>query len=91
VFVVDVEDGRSALAITDELRRAGIGAASSFGGRSMKAQMKVADRSGALLAVLVGSDEIAAGEVTIRDLRGDRGQARVSRSALVHEIRKRLQ
>lgn len=90
VFIVDVDDGSHGLVLGDELRRAGIGATSSFGGRSMKAQMKVADRSGARLACLVGSDEVAAGEVTIRDLRGDTGQARVPRRSLVEEIRKRL-
>ena len=41
-----------------------------FGGGSMKAQMKAADRSGARVAVLVGSDELDAGEVTLRPLRG---------------------
>ena len=37
----------------------------------MKAQMKVADKSGARYALLVGPAELAAGEVTIRDLRSD--------------------
>ena len=40
----------------------------------MKSQMKAADRSGAALAVIVGEDEVAAGTVTVRDLRGDAGQ-----------------
>ncbi|MFN0092928.1 MAG: histidine--tRNA ligase [Acidimicrobiales bacterium] len=69
VFVVDVTDGSAARDLTVELRRAGIGADRAFDGRSMKAQMKAADRSGARLAVIVGGDELAAGTVTLRTLR----------------------
>ena len=39
----------------------------------MKSQMKAADRSGAHVAVIVGSDELAAGTAVVRPLRaGDR-------------------
>ena len=57
---------------------------------AMKAQMKVADRSGAPLAVIVGEDEIATGEVTLRDLRGDVGQRRVPLDGLVASVRQLL-
>ena len=86
VFVVDVTGGGEALEVCDSLRRAGIGADRSYGGRSMKAQMKVADRSGAPYAVIIGEDELAAREVTLRDLRGDTGQRRVALGLLVDEL-----
>lgn len=41
------------------------------GGGGFKAQMKRADRSGARLALIVGEDELARGEVTIKPLRED--------------------
>ena len=63
VFVVDTTGGAAALAITEELRRAGISADRAFDGRSMKAQMKAADRSGAATAIIVGADELDAGTV----------------------------
>jgi len=69
VFVVDVTGGSEALAVCDLLRSAGISADRAYGGRSMKAQMKLADRSGARFAAIVGVDEAAAGEVSLRDLR----------------------
>jgi histidyl-tRNA synthetase len=53
----------------------------------MKAQMKVADRSGAPFAAIIGEDEVAAGEVTLRDLRGEAGQRRVALDDLVRDIR----
>jgi histidyl-tRNA synthetase len=90
VFVVDTTGGMEACVLTDQLRRAGFGAERAFDNRSMKSQMKVADRSGATLALIVGTDELAAGEVTVRDLRGDAGQARVPRSDLLDHLHKRL-
>jgi histidyl-tRNA synthetase len=90
VFVVDTTGGIEALTLTHELRCAGISADRAFENRSMKSQMKVADRSGARFALLVGTDERAAGEVTLRDLRGDTGQVRVARADVVAAIRKAL-
>jgi histidyl-tRNA synthetase len=91
VFVVDTAGGREATRLTAELRAAGIPADRSFEQRSMKAQMKAADRSGALLAVIVGSDELAAGTAAVRPLRADGEQTAVARIDLVTELRQRLQ
>jgi len=56
-----------------ELRAAGIAAEVYLGGSGMKAQMKYADRRLSPAAVILGGDEIAAGQVTIKDL--DEGRA----------------
>ena len=87
VFVVDVTGGERARDLTVELRRAGVGASRAFDARSMKAQMKAADRSGAAVAVIVGPDEVAADEVTVRPLRGGGDQQRVAASDLVSHLR----
>jgi histidyl-tRNA synthetase len=89
-YVVDTVGGHEALAIADELRRAGISADRSFDQRSMKAQMKAADRSGADVAVLVGPDEVAAGVATLRALRDERPQETVARTDLIETVRKWL-
>jgi histidyl-tRNA synthetase len=68
-FVVDTTDGSAARDIAHELRRAGLRADRAFDGRSMKAQMKAAGRSGARVAVIVGEQEAADGTATVRDLR----------------------
>lgn len=83
VFVVDVVDGTAAQALVTELRRAGIGCDRGFDGRSMKAQMKAADRSGAAVALIVGADEADHGTVTVRPLRSDTPQFTVERSGVV--------
>ena len=87
VFVVDTAGGDDAVVITDEVRRAGLSSDRAFDGRSMKSQMKAADRSGARLAVIVGTDEAAAGTAIVRDLRLGTEQELVPRSALVDRLR----
>ncbi|MTA64014.1 MAG: hypothetical protein F2518_06695, partial [Actinobacteria bacterium] len=60
-----------------------------FGGGSMKSQMKSADRSGARFALIVGEDELAVDEVTLRPMLGrpaDGEQRRVGRSDLLGEL-----
>jgi len=89
VFVVDTTGGREAMAITHELRRAGITADRAYDNRSMKAQMKAADRSGAQLAVIVGTDEQTAAAAMIRPMRGGE-QFRVERNELVEQLRSQL-
>ncbi len=90
VFVVDTTGGTVARDVVTELRRAGIAADRAFDGRSMKSQMKSADRSGAGLVCIVGEDERAADAVTIRDLRSDAGQVTIGRPDLLRTISERL-
>ena len=52
-----------------ELRRRGVAADQAFGGRSLRAQLKVADRCGARAALVLGPAEAERGAVTVRDLR----------------------
>ncbi|ODC05095.1 histidine--tRNA ligase [Terasakiispira papahanaumokuakeensis] len=48
------------------------------GGGSFKSQMKKADRSGAAIALLLGEDEVAQGQVSIKYLREARDQVSVA-------------
>ena len=60
-------------AAVGELRAAGIAAEVYLGASGMRPQMKYADRRLSPAAVILGGDEIAAGQVTIKDL--DLGRA----------------
>ncbi len=77
-FVVSI--GPEATGVTarlvEDLRSAGISAATAFEERPLKAQLKMADRSGAAYAAIVGEREVAAGSVTLRRL-SDGEQERV--------------
>ncbi len=81
-FVVDVTGGLQAVALTAELRLAGIAADRGYDNRSMKAQMKLANRSGARFALIVGDDELDAGTVVVKPMSGDGEQIAVARSQI---------
>jgi len=66
--------------LTAELRAANIRAEMYLGSSGMNAQMKYADRRGAAAAVIVGSNERAAGTVTIKDLAAGAAQAKAIES-----------
>ena len=70
VFVVaaSAELRAQAFGLVAELRRAGVAADQAFDRRSMKAQLKAADRSGAEAVVIMGPEEAARGVVTMKDL-----------------------
>jgi histidyl-tRNA synthetase len=90
VWVVDVAGGDAARDLTHELRAAGISADRSFDHRSMRSQMKAADRSGAVLALIVGEQEREDGTVTVRDLRRDDEQIVVTRDDAIAHVGERL-
>lgn len=70
VVVMTLDQSRIAdsQAMVRELRAAGVRAEMYLGGSGMKAQIKYADKRGAPIAVIEGEDEVAKGEVTLKDL-----------------------
>jgi histidyl-tRNA synthetase len=89
VFVVDLTGGTNALLITSELHRAGLRADRAFDDRSLKAQLRQADRSGARLAVIVGETEDEEETVMLRELRGKpvHRQEHYPRALLVQHVK----
>lgn len=92
VFVVDLVGGEVARDLTFSLRAAGIASDRAFDQRSMKAQLRIADRSGARIALIVGQNELAQDSATIRVLRGDKAhlQEEVARNAVIDRIKELL-
>jgi histidyl-tRNA synthetase len=90
VFVVDTNGGDAARDLSLGLRREGLSADRAYDGRSMRSQMKAADRSGATLVAIVGPDEAAAGTVTLREMSGDRSQHTVPVDELAARVRSLL-
>ena len=89
VFVVDVTGGAEASALCAQLRSNGIGADRAYEDRSMKSQMKAADRSGARLALIVGQDEVVARTVMFRTMESGSQQS-VPRDEIVARVRAAL-
>ena len=90
VFVVDTTGGIHAAELCLLLRSNGVSVDRAFDHRSMKAQMKAADRSGAAIAVIIGSDEVEQGTVVIRPM-GDGQQFSCPKSNVLETIRLELQ
>lgn len=78
VYVARVDESVSGMAFgfTSALRETGIAAEMDHQARSLKAQFKQADRLGARLTVIVGPDELDAGEVTVRNM-GSKEETRI--------------
>jgi histidyl-tRNA synthetase len=70
VFVSTLgESARSAgLSLLAELRKQGIASETDYGGRSLKAQMRLAGKLGARFVALVGDDEIARGVAMLKNM-----------------------
>lgn len=70
----------TALTLAERLRDAlpGQGVQTHCGGGSFKSQMKKADRSGARYALILGEDEVARGQVTVKPLREQTEQLQLS-------------
>jgi histidyl-tRNA synthetase len=68
VLVMDRDRTGDYLALARTLRDAGIAAEVYLGSAGMKAQMKYADRRRSPVAVIQGSNEKAAGEITVKNL-----------------------
>lgn len=70
VLVVIVSDGErlEAFKLLNRLRKAGVACDADFLGRSVKTQMKGADRRGASVTVILGPEELARGRAVVRTM-----------------------
>ncbi|MCD6520087.1 MAG: histidine--tRNA ligase [Anaerolineae bacterium] len=79
-----------ALQLLSEVREAGIRAIISFGDRSLKAQLRNANREQVRYALVLGEDELAAGEVLLQDMQGGEGKKRIAQEEITQELKMRL-
>ena len=70
VFMATIGEAAYAEAfkLADMIRHKGIACGIDHGSRSLKSQMRSADKMGARFAVILGEDEIKKGEATLRDM-----------------------
>ncbi len=79
IYLVNVGElaEQKAFTIAESLRSMGLSVVLHAGGGSFKSQMKKADRSGAKFAAILGDDEAAANELSLKPMLGQGEQARV--------------
>jgi histidyl-tRNA synthetase len=94
IYVCGVGEGaaKAALLLSDQLRgeQPWLRIQTHCGGGSFKSQMKKADKSGALIALLLGESEIEAGQVTVKDLRGGADQQTLTQAGLSDWLKEHL-
>ena len=83
------EQRQAVFSATLALRQAGIRTEADYQGRSLKSQFKQADKLDARICAVLGADEVAAGTVTLRDMRTHE-QVQVPQAELVTQVRERL-
>lgn len=76
VYGVPMGDAAKAalVPVAHSLRAAGIRVDLAYGGRGVKGAMKAADKSGAVVALVLGERELEAGEIVVKDLRNGEQQ-----------------
>lgn len=90
VYVACTPDVRPAVfGATLALRSAGIRTEADYQGRSLKSQFKQADKLGARVCVVLGTDEVAAGMATLRDMQTHE-QVQVPMAELATAVEQRL-
>jgi len=78
------------LRLARELRAAGISSLAAVDSRSMKAQMRAANRADARLALILGDSELANGTVVCKNLASSE-QVELQRSEAVDGVARQLQ
>lgn len=88
VYVVALGEAaqEEAFKLVMDLRDAGYSAAVDYAGRSMKAQMKQANKLGARFAAIMGDDELSEGVVMLRDMAGSE-QEKVPVNELISKLK----
>ncbi len=86
-FVVALGEAaqKPAFKLLQQLRGAGLKALMDYAGRSMKAQMKQADKAGARFALILGEDEIKENAVMLKDMEKSE-QQKVSLDEVIDQI-----
>jgi histidyl-tRNA synthetase len=79
-----------AIKLVRDLRAAGIGALLAFGQRSLKAQLKSADKAAVAYTLILGEQELANGSVVVRNMAGGE-QTPVTRAEVVPWLKSRLE
>jgi histidyl-tRNA synthetase len=92
IYVARVDEtvAETAFLLASGLRDEGIATECDHQARSLRAQFKQADRLGARLVAVVGPDELATGQVTVRDM-GTKEETRVALGDVSAVLRRALE
>jgi histidyl-tRNA synthetase len=78
------------LQILTDLREAGVRATMGFDDRSLKAQLRNANRMGAALALVLGEQEMESGQIVVQDMLSDAPREAISQAETIRTVLHRL-
>lgn len=93
VYIAPLGEGgvlQQGFALAEQLRDAGLRVELHCGGGSLKSQLKRADRSAARYALLLGENELAASQVSVKNLRADEPQQSVALAEVLAFLHARI-
>jgi histidyl-tRNA synthetase len=73
-----------------QLRALGVGAVLDYDGRSLKSQLREADKAGCRLVAILGEQELQQRQITVKDLEQGGAQESIGFEAFAQEIAKRF-
>jgi histidyl-tRNA synthetase len=79
-----------ALQLLTSLREAGLRAVMFFGDRSLRAQLRSADRADVPYTLILGENELAAGQVVLQAMNKDMPQEQINQADIVEIVKSRL-
>jgi histidyl-tRNA synthetase len=91
VFIIQLGDlgKRKSLKLFEEFQRNGIRVGEAFSKPSIKSQLKIADKEGAEMALILGQKEALEGSIIIRDMVSG-AQETVPLEKVINEVKRRL-
>ncbi len=90
IYIAPLGENASSFAfsLAQKLRNMGISAETDICGRSLKAQMKYADKTGAKFVLVIGDNEIAENEAELRNMRnGERAKVCLNAETIMTSIK----
>ncbi|MGE5454772.1 MAG: histidine--tRNA ligase [Methylocystaceae bacterium] len=89
ICVLDAHNARQGFTLLKELRDVGFRCDQDYNQRGLKAQMRLADKKGARLVIILGEDEIREGTCTIRDMQ-EKNQETMPRDQVLNYLKSRV-
>ena len=87
--VLDPAGLETGLLLAQKLRQKGLAGEAPYAPRGTKGQMRAADKSGARFCLVLGTEELAAGTVVVKNMQGG-GQETLPRDGLAAALRARM-
>lgn len=91
VFLIQLGDAakKKSLVLFEEFRKAGLAPAEAFSKQSIKAQLRIADKMGAQISLILGQKEVMDGNIILREMTSG-VQEIIPLEKILSEVKKRL-